>query len=1182
MSNTCKYEKYRRYASYDNGETWQALDEYQRGELIEYDSVDCGGEHVTYYRWVNIPLAEDYYCSGTTKYYKQKKQKSTDEVNWSDVVPLEYRMGFSAESQSSDCGYATRVTSGSPYCTGVDKYIDVYSQVSDDSGTTWYTTATTPTLLEHNSEDCGYVPPAHDYSEDYFTIKAIEDGTFSYFRAPREWYGDYKCSYSKDGGETWSQFTSGARYYNNYEDVTTLNAGEKLLFKGGMYNDSGNYYCGCFLFSGKFEVEGNALSLHWYDDFKNETYATNEVFRGLLHDNTTLINAKNLVLPATHLATRCYEDMFEGCTNLITPPTILPASKLEYGCYNRMFSGCTSLTTAPIIMAKSFGSYSCQGMFSNCSSLSAITCLATNISATACTSGWVGGVAPSGVFTKDASMSGWTIDSPNGVPSGWTIVNESNRVVSGTPYCDGMDKKVDVYHQVSTDNGLTWTTTSTTVSISYDSVDCGYVPAENYLTLIALDSGTFTRLPSDFRFSLDGGRTWRTTLYEDDRLHSGDTIMLKSTTYSGASYNYISSTMPFEAKGNIMSLIYGDNFIGKTNLNGHDFISLFAGSKIVDAKDLILPATTLTTNCYQYMFKECGSLRTAPQLPATTLNTYCYEQMFYGCTSLTTAPELLATTLAPYCYNNMFMGCSSLTTAPSTLPATTLENSCYASMFWDCSSLTTAPEIYATTVASGCCGYMFYNCTSLTTAPTLLATTLENSCYNRMFKGCTNLSNVTCLATDISASNCTRNWLNGVSSSGTFTKAAGSQWGTSDTGIPSGWTVVEKELYYRTTSGSPYCDGVDKYIYVYDQISYDSGSTWTTTATTTTLLEQNSADCGYAERTISGSPYCDGHDKKVDVYSQVSTDSGTTWTTTATTSVVIEYGASDCGDEAKYLTFKTVQNGTFSFTPYQSEKAYSSYTLSYSINGGSTWTELTSGSSTPTVQSGSTIIWKGTMSPTPSGGEWKDFTIGQFSSTGRFEVEGNIMSLLYGDNFSGQTSLSGYNYVFSRILSTSNLTNAENLALPATTLAKGCYANMFYGCTNLAYPPSNLPATSLVESCYNSMFAWCSSLNYCPWLPATTLGFACYREMFYNCTNIVYSPMLQADTLTDYCYDSMFNGCTNLSNVTCLATDISASNCTRNWLNGVSSSGTFTKDVNATFWTTGVDGIPSNWTVVNA
>ena len=60
------------------------------------------------------------------------------------------------------------------------------------------------------------------------------------------------------------------------------------------------------------------------------------------------------------------------------------------------------------------------------------------------------------------------------------------------------------------------------------------------------------------------------------------------------------------------------------------------------------------------MFMNCSSLTTAPELLATTLASNCYEYMFSGCTSLTTAPELPATTLAENCYNGMFGGCSML------------------------------------------------------------------------------------------------------------------------------------------------------------------------------------------------------------------------------------------------------------------------------------------------------------------------------------------------------------------------------------------------------------------------------------------------------------------------------------------------------------------------------------------
>lgn len=147
-------------------------------------------------------------------------------------------------------------------------------------------------------------------------------------------------------------------------------------------------------------------------------------------------------------------------------------------------------------------------------------------------------------------------------------------------------------------------------------------------------------------------------------LNNGDKLYLKGSLIGHSStpnYDYISSTQEFKLYGNIMSLTDGDNFINATTLTKTKQLSdLFKGSKVTDASNLILPATTLSRNCYTSMFTGCTSLVTAPELPATTLVQECYSNMFWGCTSLTTAPTLPATTLAQNCYFYMFTNCTSL------------------------------------------------------------------------------------------------------------------------------------------------------------------------------------------------------------------------------------------------------------------------------------------------------------------------------------------------------------------------------------------------------------------------------------------------------------------------------------------------------------------------------------------
>lgn len=308
-----------------------------------------------------------------------------------------------------------------------------------------------------------------------------------------------------------------------------------------------------------------------------------------------------------------------------------------------------------------------------------------------------------------------------------------------------------------------------------------------YLTFNILSAGTINWTASDssvtktIDYKLNNGEWASVTSNTGSSaptitVNSGDKLQLRGNNaayggYSNSSYKYNSfsgSTALFEAEGNIMSLIYGDDFKNNLTISStYAFTSLFSEcTNLVSAENLVLPATTLTNNCYSNMFRDCKSLTTAPALPATTLANYCYEHMFDGCTKLITAPSILpATTLNWYCYQYMFQDCTSLTTAPA-LPATTLTDSCYESMFRGCTSLKTAPE--------------------------LPATKLAGFCYEYMFLGCTKLNYIKCLATNISARDCTYSWVYGVASTGTFVKASSmTSWTTGTSGIPSGWTVQD-------------------------------------------------------------------------------------------------------------------------------------------------------------------------------------------------------------------------------------------------------------------------------------------------------------------------------------------------------------------------------------------------------
>ena len=66
-------------------------------------------------------------------------------------------------------------------------------------------------------------------------------------------------------------------------------------------------------------------------------------------------------------------------------------------------------------------------MFYQCYKLNSVTCLATDISATSCTSYWLSDagrdVTGTKTFTAANSSVNWLSGSNNGIPSGWTRVN---------------------------------------------------------------------------------------------------------------------------------------------------------------------------------------------------------------------------------------------------------------------------------------------------------------------------------------------------------------------------------------------------------------------------------------------------------------------------------------------------------------------------------------------------------------------------------------------------------------------------------------------------------------------------------------------------------------------------------------------------------------------------------------
>ena len=99
----CKYYKKQRFVSYNEGLTWQPLEEYEKGELYETHSASCGAG-VFQYRWVLVNNA--YICDGKDRYSREIYQYSEDGVVWYNVYPTVYRKGYLVESNSPFCDNA--------------------------------------------------------------------------------------------------------------------------------------------------------------------------------------------------------------------------------------------------------------------------------------------------------------------------------------------------------------------------------------------------------------------------------------------------------------------------------------------------------------------------------------------------------------------------------------------------------------------------------------------------------------------------------------------------------------------------------------------------------------------------------------------------------------------------------------------------------------------------------------------------------------------------------------------------------------------------------------------------------------------------------------------------------------------------------------------------------------------
>ena len=663
-------------------------------------------------------------------------------------------------------------------------------------------------------------------------------------------------------------------------------------------------------------------------------------------------------------------------------------------------------------------------------------------------------------------------------------------------------------------------------------------------------------LTTGMKYSVNGGEKKIVTASTNiENLNVGDKVqfygngtetqMYGYKDQSGALVKIAGGSAKVKAYGNIMSLVNETGFATTTTtwqLQARAFYSLFKGNtNLVDASDLLLPATTLNDNCYEGMFYNCSNLTAGPkELPATTAATRCYAEMFRGCGKLTAAPKMFFAAPTNYICLRMFYDCSSLKDV-YIKAASSGGNSPYTNMFYNATA--TGAVLHTTSDNAGgwngkCGSWSVQGDWPATAAPTTW-TVVEPSVISADWNAATKTGTFTMPGNDVELipNFAPTAQFAVVSNMAQLPAAAEGIYAATSAPLITAGTAVEgqgKVMYLATTDDLtadqakaasgwsetlPTAEGFAEntkiaYVWYYIQatdayndsepvcipITFpDNKFNLTLNAANAYTIDATQASKGTV--TVAGtdktSAIAEGKLNAVTVGSEVKLTAATGY---KFRKVEVKNDSKD--PLATPMTIKALTDGTI--VVYNAIRY--TYGIKYSVNGGDK-SVMDQATYTINVNAGDEVQFYGNgTNITDYGYINEDQNIDKtvIGGTAKMKVFGNIMSLLNEENFATNTELpnpSQSSYFWKLFNENTNLTDASGLLLPSTTLATYCYGGLFYGCTSLTAGPE-LPATQMAKDCYSDMFNGCTSLTKAPKLPATTLAEKCYFRMFRSCTSL--------------------------------------------------------------------------------
>lgn len=505
-----------------------------------------------------------------------------------------------------------------------------------------------------------------------------------------------------------------------------------------------------------------------------------------------------------------------NCENLVS----VDISNIETasGSYSleEFVKGCPLLTSIDLTKLTQVGSGCCNNMCNGDTSLSEIKIGVTDWDTNSFVN-YVQDVAASGTFYKTSTAS-IPVDSTNGIPTGWTVVDG----VVGTIDETNMTISLSTNMANATIYYTTDDTTPTTASNVYSS-PISIPSGSNYYAVKAFATdGTSETLISTIAYN----NYFYIEALEDDTQISIYRGYQTSIDYSTDKYNwttigeYNSMTISLPTTGDKVYFRNSSSYnwwnLGGCSYNDNNCISTNSGTiKAGGCLSTLCYSTSkpnqvigYNTWCYNgpcgfgYLFNNNQGLIDASDIifdiSQNDRDYETYKGMFYNCSNLQYAPTDLAnitSVTSAFDFTMAFYECASLTSLDFSGLTVIDGSSTFNQICYNCVSLTSIDfSNLAEVHYSGNFTYAFYGCTSLTSVDFSNLTVVDNPSFQYTFQNCTNLAEMK-IGVNTWSTDYFNMWMDNVAATGDFYCDPDLSISTDDSsGIPTGWTRQDLEV----------------------------------------------------------------------------------------------------------------------------------------------------------------------------------------------------------------------------------------------------------------------------------------------------------------------------------------------------------------------------------------------------